>query len=163
MNSSSSHPAAAMIVPKIGGGPTFDGVGVSTDIALGIELADDKNALLLSDIEARLTKEVRGLISSLAQFGSRAQLICEEIPVNAQFCKLVTSSLQLLALQIAISLGKGLDKPIFFDDGCQYLADLGLCLDDFIREVNLDGRRFLAIALIDEKRADFFDPADGAK
>ena len=109
-----------------------------------------QHALVLADIEARLTKEVRGLVASLVQFGGRAQLISEEVPADAQFSKLVTGFLALLGFQLAYSLGKDLDKPIFFDDGAQYLRDLGLSLNDFVREVELDGRRFMAVALIEQ-------------
>lgn len=109
-----------------------------------------EHSLVLADVEARMTKEVRGLVLALSQFGHRAQAVSEEIPADAQFCKLVTSFLGLLGFQLAYSLGKDLDKPIFFDDGRQYLADLKLSLDEFVREVNLDGRRFLAVAFVDQ-------------
>lgn len=106
---------------------------------------------LLASIEARLTHEVRGLVAALDQFGRRAQTIGKDIPEGAKFCQLVTGSLALLGFQFAYAFGKGLDTPIFFDDGAKYLADLGLSLDEFVREVTLDGRRFLAVALIDQE------------
>jgi hypothetical protein len=115
----------------------------------GEVIADEQHALL-AVLEARLTNEVLRLVGALRQFGDRAQLIGEELPGSAQFSKAVTSLLTLLSLQMAIALGKGLDTPIFVDDGRQYLADLGLSLNDFVREVDLDGRRFLAVALIDK-------------
>ena len=115
---------------------------------------------LLSAIEARLTKEVRGLVAALDQFGRRAQLIGKDIPEGAKFCQLVTSSLALLGFQFAYSFNKGLDTPIFFDDGAKYLADLGLSLDEFVREVSLDGRRFLAVALIDQELPKLDSAAD---
>lgn len=117
--------------------------------AEGIERVDLQHDLL-AGVEARLTQEVRGLVLALHQFGSRAQAIGEEVPSSAQFCKLVTGFLGLLGLQLAYSLGKDLDKPIFFDDGRQYLADLNLSLNEFIREVDLDGRRFMAVAFVDQ-------------
>lgn len=120
-----------------------------------------QDALLLADIEARLTDEVRGLVSALHQFGSRAQLIGKEIPEGAQFCKSVTALLTLLGFQLAYSFGKGLDEPIFFDDGAEYLRKLNLSLGDFVRELTLDGRRFLAVALVDEKLGQVCGAGDG--
>lgn len=121
-----------------------------------------QDALVLTNIEARLTEEVRGLISSLNQFSGRTQGICVEIPDAAHFSKLVTSFLGLLGFQLAHALGKGLDKPIFFDDGAEYLRELNLCLSDFVREVDLDGRRFLAVAFVDEQARELGSAGDGA-
>lgn len=129
----------------------FDGLDVDADVAqaaVGNRALDAQDALL-SAIEARLTKEVRGLVAALHQFGCRAQLIGKDIPDSAKFCKLVTGSLTLLGFQFAYAFSQGLDKPIFFDDGTKYLADLGLSLEEFVREVTLDGRRFMAVALIE--------------
>ena len=129
-------------------------------VADAVDASGTQDALLLADIEARLTNEVRGLIAALREFGSRAQLVCKEIPDNAHFTKLVSSSFALMSLQLAYALHKGLDKPIFFDDGVEYLRELKLCLSDFVREIDLDGRRFLAIALIDQKLGQFSSTAD---
>ena len=127
--------------------------------APGVVASHSQHALL-SSVEARLTQEVRRLIAALSQFGRRAQAIGELLPDDAKFCKLVTGSLALLGLQLAYSFGKGLDTPIFFDDGAQYLADLGLSLNEFVREVDLDGRRFLAVALIDQQLSQVHGAAD---
>ena len=123
---------------------------------------DAQDALVLTNIEARLTEEVRGLVAALNQFGARAQSIGIEVPDSAHFTKLVTSFLGLLGFQLAHALGKGLDKPIFFDDGAEYLRELNLCLSDFVREVDLDGRRFLAVALIDKQSCELSGTRDGA-
>jgi hypothetical protein len=131
------------------------------DGAEGVSVVDLQNAYLVG-MEARLTREVKGLIGTLSQFGSRAQLISEELPVGAEFSKRVTLLLALLSLQLANALGQGLDKPIFFDDGALYLKQLGLGLDDFIREVDLDGRRFLCVALTDQGTAKGFDVGQDA-
>lgn len=161
MNKSSTHPVATNTPRAL-----RSVLDVSDNVTNGAGsnvLPNLQNTLLLSDIEARLTDEVRGLILSLTQFGGMAQSIGKEIPDNAQFCKLVTSTLQLFALQVAVALGQGLNKPVFFDDGAHYLADLGLSLNDFIREIDLDGRKFMAIALIDKKNSDFLDGSNGAQ
>lgn len=131
-------------------------------VAHGSVLRDAQNALLTS-IEARLAKEMIGLVASITQFVGRSELICEEIPDSAQFCKLISGSIRLTCLQFAVALGKGLDKPIFFDDGRQYLADLNLSLNELFREVDLDGRRFMAIALVDKQISKLDRAADAAK
>lgn len=134
-------------------------LGVATT-AGAVDALDAQDALLLADIEARLTDEVRGLIASLHQFGCRAELIGKEIPDGAKFCKSVTLLLTLLSFQLAYSFGKDLDTPIFFDDGAEYLRKLNLSLSDFVRELTLDGRRFLAIALIDQQLGQLGSAAD---
>lgn len=132
-----------------------------TDGAHGVAVADLQDAYLVR-MEARLTYEVKGLIGTLSQFGSRAQLISEELPVGAEFSKRVTLLLALLSLQLANALGQGLDKPIFFDDGALYLKQLGLSLNDLIREVDLDGRRFLCVALTKQGTSKGFDVGQDA-
>lgn len=129
------------------------GSGVA-DGAAAVASSDAKNALLAS-IEARLAQEVLRLIGPVQEFGRRAQLIGKEIPDSAQFCKLITGFIGLSAFQLAYAIRQMADTPIFVDDGREYLAKLGLQLHDVIREVDLDGRRFLAIALIDQKAAQF--------
>lgn len=132
-----------------GGRPVGDddgGFAQRADGGVGVESQD----ALLASIEARLTEEVCRLIAALRQFSSRAQLVGKEIPDRTHFGKSVTSLLALIALQYADSLGKSLDRPILFDDGAEYLRKFGLRLEDSIREVTLDGRRFLAVALVDE-------------
>lgn len=121
---------------------------------------EPQDALLLADIEARLTNEMRGLVAALRQFSSRAQLLGEEIPERAHFCKLVTALLVLLSLQLSNAFGKDLDVPIFFDDGAEYLRKLNLSLGEFVRELTLDGRRFLAVALIDQQLGQLGSTAD---
>lgn len=119
------------------------------DGADGMAIADIQN-MQLARCEARLTEEVVRLVAALREFSSRTQLVREEIPAKAEFCKTVTGFLALLSLQLANALGKGLDEPLFFDDGALYLRKLHLSLNDFVREVDLDGRRFLAVAFVDE-------------
>ena len=137
------------------------------DLNLGVAAAtgavgalDAQDALLLADIEARLADEVRRLVAALHQFGCRSELIGKEIPDSAKFCKSVTALLTLLSFQLAYSFSKDLDKPIFFDDGAQYLRKLNLSLSDFVRELTLDGRRFLAVALIDQQLGQLGGSAD---
>lgn len=149
-----SIPAQVNAAP--GGAPADDaGLSLTNPTACfaggthGMAITDLQNKLL-ARLEARLTGEVIGLINALSQFGNRAELIRAELPGNAEFCKSVTGLLALVGFQFANALGQGLNKPIFFDDGALYLRQLGLGLDDLIREVDLDGRRFLCVALIDQ-------------
>lgn len=116
---------------------------------------------LLSRVEARLAEEVRRLVGSLDQFSRRAQLIGELLPNDADFRKAVTGFLSLLCLQFAHSLRKGLDKPIFLDDGAEYLRELNLSLNDLVREISLDGRRFLAVALVEQGSSEILGDAEG--
>lgn len=131
-------------------GPVAEGDLGIAEGANSEEWSPAENALLAT-IEARLADEVRGLILALFKFASGAKAVREELPERAQFCKLVTMALELLALQGAHALGKDADMPLFLDDGREYLTRVGLHLKDFVREIDLNGRRFLAIALVDEK------------
>ncbi|WP_423933213.1 hypothetical protein [Comamonas sp. 23] len=155
---SSENAGAAFRLPGWQGLDLQAGIAAS---AFGVVPAELQDAAVLSDIEARLAEEVRQLIAALSQFSGRAQLIGKEIPDGADFCKLVTRFLGLLGFQLAHALGKGLNKPIFFDDGAEYLRELHLGLSDFVREINLDGRRFLAVALLDEVSCQVGGSGDG--
>lgn len=106
---------------------------------------------LLATVEARLAEEVLNLARALTVFGSRTQAIGEELPISSHFGKHITAFLSSLSLQVAYALLKGGNKPLLLDDGAQQLAELGLGLDQFVRELDLDGRRFLAVALLDQK------------
>lgn len=119
----------------------------TTPVSLTIS---DKNRLLAS-IEARLTEEVKRLADALGRFSRNTQCISHELPDTSHFGKPVTLLLSLGSLQLANALLKNGDKPLLLDDGVEYLRELGLSLNDFIREVELDGRKFLAIALVDNR------------
>lgn len=144
-----SHPAAAVLRDGTRGRPQLDGEAVPAQGASGNVLTDEQSALL-AGIEARLTKEVMGLVGSLAEFGRRAQAIGKEVPDDAQFCQLVPSFLALCSFQLAYALGKSADRRIFAEDGAEYLRELGLGVKDLFREIDLDGRRFLAVALVEQ-------------
>lgn len=177
LGESEAAKALQKVVDRLGGAlPAIDdglcpgsgwGALGELNLDLGIATAADapkalhaQDALLLADIEARLTDEMRGLVAALHQFGCRAELIRQEIPEGANFCKSVTAFLTLLSFQLAYSFGKDLDVPIFFDDGAEYLRKLNLSLGEFVRELTLDGRRFLAVALIDQQLGQLGGTAD---
>lgn len=111
----------------------------------------DQDRLVLADIEARLTDEVLRLVGALREFGCGAQLISESTPVGADFTKLVTQTVSLMGFQLANALLKSVELPVLRDDGVLYLKNLGINLHELFREIELDGRRFMAVALIDEK------------
>lgn len=134
------------------------GDGGLTEVAEGCGAALAQDALLAS-IEARLTEEVRRLVGSLDQFGRRTQLIGELLPDSSNFGKSVTSLLALLGFQLANTLGKGLDTPFLLDDGAEYLRKLCLTGDELFREVSFDGRRYMAVARIEDDLAELKDAA----
>ncbi|EIY0667494.1 hypothetical protein MMC72_001620 [Salmonella enterica] len=117
----------------------------TTPVSLSVSDEND----LLARIEARLTEEVRRLADALGCFSRNTQRISHELPDTSHFGKSVTLFLSLGSLQLANALLKNEDKPLLLNDGIEYLRELGLSLDDFIREIELDGRKFLAIALVD--------------
>lgn len=123
------------------------GIAVMADVST---LPEHEDALLLADIEARLTEEVHGLIRSIEQFGLRSKLISEEIPNSSKFAQLIASTLTLSSFHFAYALRKGADKGIFFYDTSHDFGQFSLSLEDRFRQINLDGRKFLAVALIDE-------------
>ncbi|WP_291585822.1 hypothetical protein [Comamonas sp. UBA7528] len=153
------HPASSTKNAGIGQG--VDASVRPTSIALSCDAVEAQNDLLAS-IEARLTEEMRGLALSLAEFGCRTKAIREEIPDSAQFCKLVAGCLPLFALQLSDAILRAPQGFTFEDDGALYLKQLGLELKDFVRELDLEGRKFLAVAFLDKSGRDVLDsPANG--
>ena len=116
-----------------------------------------EDRLLLADIEARLANEMLGLARAFDQFFFRTKAIREEIPDSAKFCKLVAGFFPLFAFQISDALKRTPKGFTFEDDGVMYLKELGLELKDFIRELDLEGRKFLAVAFVDKRGRDVLD------
>ncbi|WP_431222222.1 hypothetical protein ACQ86O_17865 [Serratia sp. L9] len=134
---------------------------MSTSGAAPISLSVASQDNLLASIETRLAEEMRDLVSALLRFGIGTQRINEELPETAQFGKLITRFFSITSLQLAYAFLKDRDKPLLLDDGAQQLQDLGLSLNDFIREIDLEGRQFLAIALIDKRFSDLTNGSNG--
>ena len=114
------------VVPDRKGSGVLEGQDLDlafAGVAEAVNATGPQDALVLADIEARLTQEVRGLIAALTQFSGNAELIRK--------------------------------------DGAEYLHELNLCLSDFVREVDLDGRSFLAIALVDKQPGKLSSSSDG--
>ncbi|BEO27816.1 hypothetical protein SMQC21_13960 [Serratia marcescens] len=122
-----------------------------TDRTEPVSLSVTSQENLFASIETRLAQEVLDLTDALQRFGIGTQRIHEELPATAQFSKLITSFFSMVSFQFAYALLKDRDKPLLLDDGAQQLQELGLALNDFIREIDLEGRKFLAVALIDKR------------
>jgi hypothetical protein len=129
----------------------FVGAAGAAPSARSVELALDQDGLVRPNVNARLANEVRVLVLVLGQFGRATKAIGEDLGPDAEFGKLIALFLSLFGFQLANAFGKDLDSSIFVDDGRQYLADLSLSLEQAFREVDLDGRRFLAIALGEQR------------
>lgn len=110
---------------------------------------------LLAALEARLAHEVTDLVSAISQFSRGLQSISKELPVGSDFGQNVTLFFSLVSSHVTNALIQGCDKRLLIDDGAQQLRDMGLSLGDFVRELDLDGRRFLAVALPDPKPSEF--------
>lgn len=135
-----------LVTESIGGDTSTDVADGAAPISLTIT---DKNGAF-SAVETRLTQEMRVLIDALQRFSCVAQSIGEELPDTAQFGKSVIGLLSLLSLQFSYSLLKDIDTPFLLGGGSEHLQELGLSLSDAFREIDLDGRKFLAVALIDK-------------
>ena len=127
-----------------------------TTRAEGLTSVEEQNRLL-AGIETRLADEMRGLGMALREFAFRTKAIREEIPAGAQFCKLVAGFVPLLAFQLSNALLSDTKHFTFEDDGALYLHELGLEIEDFARQVDLEGRKFLAVAFIDKGGRDVLD------
>lgn len=112
--------------------------------------------LLSADIEARLTQEMDGLVNALSQFARRAQAIGEELPPGRHLDKAVTLLFSLVGFQLANAFMR--DTKGFGLLSCcpEYMEQLHLKLSDAVREVRFDGRRFLAVALVDQQAGQLF-------
>jgi hypothetical protein len=130
--------------------------GAFAQVADATEFPNVQNALFVG-IEARLTQIMLWLVGPLREFARRTELIRKEIPDGAQFCKFISASLVKLAFHFANAFLSSAQENAFVGDGVVYLKELGLSLHDFVREINLDGRKFQAVTLIDRKASDFLN------
>lgn len=158
MGERSTHPTSRT-GDSIGLDALSNGGAVVANGAFGAAVVDAQDSLLLADIEARLTREMHGLALSLREFAGRTKAIREEIPESAKFCKLVTGFFPLTALHIANALLSEAQSFTFKDDGALYLKQLGLELNDFVREIDLEGGKFLAVAFVDKSKRNILDGA----
>lgn len=127
---------------------------------LGPNLEDGFDVSL---VEATLTDEVRRLQLALCQFGRRLQRVSEDIPAGRDFSKLVTSTFGLLGFQLAYAVGQICNPSILLDDGCEYLGEAELCLQELFRELSLDGRDYLCIAKVGPSPHQSHDAVEAAE
>lgn len=138
--------AESLIVESVRGGLCPNLADRALPVSLPVTIEDN----CLSTVEARLAEEILVLTTALQKFGVFSKGVSEELPDSAEFGKLVTGLLSLLCFQFSDSLLKDMDSPILLSDGSEHLLKLGLSLNDAFREINLEGRKFLAVALIDQ-------------
>lgn len=112
-------------------------------VAVPVAVQDE----LLASLEARLADEMLNLVAALQKFSAGAQAVSKELPLSAQFGKNVTLFFSLSSLHLANALFQRPNLPLLADDGAEQLNNMCLSLHEFVREVDLDGRRFLAVAL----------------
>lgn len=124
-----------------------------------VEMLKAQDALE-AEFEAGLTKEVRGLIAALRKFAAGTQLVCKSAPASADFSKDVALLLSLASMHFVDLLSQSLYDGVFADGGFGYLQQVGLGAQRLFRQLELDGRQFLAVALPDEQVGQFLDVAD---
>lgn len=132
------------------------GLGVSPVLTAGanpVTTAIASENDLLACLETRLANEVSNLADALLQFNRVAQSVREELPLTSDFGKRVTLFFSLSSLHVANALLQRSDAPLLVDDGAQQLSQLGLSLKELFVELDLNGRRFLAVALPDQGSA----------
>lgn len=124
---------------------------------------DKQNDLLLVDIEARLTDEVRSLVLALKQFSRGAQGIREEMRAlpDADVLQRVPLAFGLMCLQLADAIEKFSDSGILLKDDVLNISRLLSHLDEAFQKVELDGKQFLAIPLCDERGGDILKSVGG--
>lgn len=141
--------------------PTVEGLVADravegADAHCAAELQNSLDAL----VEARLADEVRRLALALAESGRRFQAI-RKGAAGAELGKLVAVTLELIALQISNLFFQLGNSPGSLDEYCEKLGELGLGIDDVFRELTLDGRKFLCVALIDQPANDLPGSVEG--
>ena len=107
-----------------------------------------------SKVEARLTDEMRRFGVFFADAADRLRAISEDAGDNLD--KLVVASQRLFLLQLSDSILQSMRKCSSLAEYVDHLGELELGLGDAFREVVLDGRKFLCVALTDERAREFF-------
>ncbi|MFN3987605.1 MAG: hypothetical protein ACK4KV_19110 [Rhodocyclaceae bacterium] len=115
---------------------------------------------LLAHLETRLAGEMRDFVGALLKLSRGAEAVRKELPLTSHFGQYITLFLSTLSLQIAHALLKDGDLPLLLDDGAQHLQKMGLRLDELFRELVVDGRRFLAVALPNQQPTQFYQRGD---
>lgn len=107
-----------------------------------------------SSIEARLTDEVRRFGVFFGDAAERLRAIGED--AGDDFDKLIVASQRLVLLQFSDAILKSMHRCCSLSEYVDNLGELELSIRDAFREVVLDGRKFLGVALTDECAREFF-------
>lgn len=133
---------------------------VPADGALPVSVTVADEHELLAGLEARLADGVRDLAGALLKFGGITQAVHKELPLGSEFGKHITLLFGTVSLQFAYALLKDGDLPLLLDDGAQHLHKLGLGVNELFRELDMDGRRFLAVALVEQGAAEVLEHSE---
>lgn len=101
-------------------------------------------------VQARLTEEVLRLVAALTQFARGAQAVAESPAAVGQLDKPVAQTLALVGFQLSNSFAR--DPKGFGLLACSLddVQKMELNMRQLFHELQLDGRRFLAVALCDQ-------------
>lgn len=143
-----------------GAGLHLEAVPAERTPPVAVAVADQDD--LLAAVEARLAEEVIRLADALTAFGRATQAIHEELPAASQFGKLITAFFSTFSFQIAYALLKDGNQPLLVDDGALCLHKMGLKCNEFFRELEMDGRRFLAVALVEQRQTEILEDHQAA-
>lgn len=113
-------------------------------------IADALQNHLSPGVEARLTEEVDRLVGALAEFARRAQAISKDAAPGYNLDQAVALTFALIGFQFADAFARSPQSAGLFVGKPYYFDQLQLRLADRFRELVLDGRRYLAIAFVEE-------------
>ena len=113
------------------------------------------------DIETRLTDEMRRFGVFFAESAVRLRAISED--ARDDLDKLIAASQRLLLLELSNAILKSMRECSSFAEYVDHLGELELGVRDAFREVVLDGRKFVCIALTDERAREFFRGNKGSE
>lgn len=136
-----------------------------TSGAAPVESAIDALALqhnaMATDIEARLTCEMRRFGTFCRDASDRLKAIGED--AGDDLGELVAASQRLLLLELSNAILQSMRECSSFAEYVDHLGELELGVRDAFREVVLDGRKFVCIALTDERAREFFRGNKGSE
>ena len=113
------------------------------------------------DIETRLTDEMRRLGVFFAESAVRLRAISED--ARDDLDKLIAASQRLLLLELSNAILQSMRECSSLAEYVDHLGELELGVRDAFREVVLDGRKFVCIALTDERAREFFRGNKGSE
>ena len=106
------------------------------------------------DIETRLTDEMRRFGAFFAESAVRLRAIGED--ARDDLDKLIAASQRLFLLELSNAILKSMRECSSLAEYVDHLGELELGVRDAFREVVLEGRKFVCVALTDERAREFF-------